>query len=69
MTARRAVIRVEAIDSCYAVAMRQRLEIPPRQLVLTACALVFAVLVVLEGWIWPLKLAAVMIPVAALLAS
>jgi hypothetical protein len=49
--------------------MRRRLEIHPRQLVLIACAAAFAVLVLLEGWTWPLKLAAVMIPVAALLAS
>jgi hypothetical protein len=49
--------------------VRPRIIIDRQQAILIACALVFAVLVAVEGWIWPLKLAAVVIPMAALLVS
>jgi hypothetical protein len=44
--------------------MRYRIEIPPRQVALLVCVAVLAGLVYAEGWIWPLKAAAVMIPVS-----
>jgi hypothetical protein len=47
--------------------MRNRFEIRPHQAVLIACAAALAVLVYAEGWIWPLKAAAVMIPVSLLI--
>lgn len=47
--------------------MRQRLEIPPRHIMLVLCALALAVLVYFGGWTWPLKMAAVMIPVSLLI--
>jgi hypothetical protein len=47
--------------------MRRRLEIPPRNVLLAFCALTFVGLVVAEGWTWPLKLAAVMLPVSYLI--
>lgn len=40
---------------------------PPPLLILTGCAAALAVLVLAEGWIWPLKIAAVLIPIAALM--
>jgi hypothetical protein len=46
--------------------MRRRLQIAPRHLVLLLCALALAALVYAEGWTWPLKVAAVMIPVSLL---
>jgi hypothetical protein len=46
--------------------MRRRIEIPPRHAVLIACAVALAGLVYAEGWIWPLKAAALMIPVTLL---
>jgi hypothetical protein len=46
--------------------MRYRIEIPPRHALLFACAAVLAGLVYAEGWVWPLKAAAVMIPVSFL---
>jgi len=46
--------------------MRYRLEIPPRHAVLIACAAALVGLVYAEGWVWPLKAAAVMIPVSLL---
>ena len=49
--------------------MRRPIVITPAQAVLIACTVVFAVLVAVGGWTWPLKLAAVVIPVAALLVS
>lgn len=46
--------------------MRYRMVLPPRHVVLLACAAALAGLVYAEGWIWPLKAAAVMIPVSFL---
>jgi hypothetical protein len=46
--------------------MRYRFEIPPRHTLLIVCAAVLVGLVYAEGWIWPLKAAAVMIPVSFL---
>jgi hypothetical protein len=47
--------------------MRHRIGIPPRHAVLIACVAALAGLVYAEGWIWPLKAAAVMIPVTFLI--
>ncbi len=47
--------------------MRSRLKFPPRQGVLLACGAAVAAHVYVEGWIWPLKAAAIMIPVTFLL--
>jgi hypothetical protein len=47
--------------------MKRRMEIPPRNAVLMACAVALLGLVLAEGWIWPLKAAAVMIPVSFLI--
>jgi hypothetical protein len=47
--------------------MRHRFEIGRREAVLVFCALVLVALVYAEGWIWPLKAAAVMIPVSLLI--
>lgn len=46
--------------------MRHRIEIPPRSALLIACAVVLVGLVYAEGWVWPLKAAAVMLPVSFL---
>ena len=46
--------------------MRYRDLILPRHAVLIACVVALAGLVYAEGWIWPLKAAAVMIPVSFL---
>jgi hypothetical protein len=46
--------------------MRYRNWMPLRHAVLIACVMVLAGLVHAEGWIWPLKAAAVMIPVSFL---
>jgi hypothetical protein len=46
--------------------MRYRIEIPARQAVLIVCAMALVGLVYAEGWVWPLKAAAVMIPVSFL---
>ncbi|HEV2301075.1 MAG TPA: hypothetical protein VGR91_05840 [Stellaceae bacterium] len=46
--------------------MRRRIEIPPHELILVFCAASLLALVYAEGWIWPLKMAAVMIPVSLL---
>ncbi len=46
--------------------MRRRLEITPRHAVLILCAAALVALVYAEGWIWPLRFAAVMIPVSFL---
>jgi hypothetical protein len=46
--------------------MRRRIVIHPRHAVLVACAMGLVMLVHFEGWIWPLKVAAVMIPVSLL---
>jgi hypothetical protein len=44
--------------------MRHRIKLPPRQSLLLACGAAVAALVYVEGWIWPLKAAAIMIPVS-----
>ena len=49
--------------------MRRRLIVDPRRAILVACFLAFAALVGVAGWSWPLELAAVLFPVAALLLS
>lgn len=46
--------------------MRRRIEIPPHELMLVLCAAGLLGLVYAEGWIWPLKMAAVMIPISLL---
>jgi hypothetical protein len=47
--------------------MWRRIEIPPRNAVLIFCAAALIGLVIAEGWTWPLKVAAVMIPVSYLI--
>jgi len=47
--------------------MRRPIEIPPYDAALVLCALALLALVYAEGWIWPLKAAACMIPVSLLL--
>ncbi len=47
--------------------MRYRFEIQLREAMLIACTAALAALVYAEGWIWPLKAAAVMIPVSLLI--
>jgi hypothetical protein len=47
--------------------MRYRFEIRSREAALVACSLALLALVYAEGWIWPLKAAAVMIPVSLLI--
>ena len=47
--------------------MHRRFEIGPREAALVLCAALLAALVYAEGWIWPLKAAAVMIPVSLLI--
>ena len=47
--------------------MRYRFEITPSEAALILCAGALLVLVYAEGWIWPLKAAAVMIPVSMLI--
>lgn len=44
--------------------MRRRIRIHPRQAALIVCAMALVGLVYAEGWSWPLKAAAVMIPVS-----
>jgi hypothetical protein len=52
----------------YAAAMRRhRFEIGFHPALLLVCAVALAALVYSEGWIWPLKAAAVMIPVSLLI--
>jgi hypothetical protein len=46
---------------------RYPIDIPPRDAVLILCTLALVVLVYTEGWIWPLKAAACMIPVSLLI--
>jgi hypothetical protein len=46
---------------------RNRLSIGAREAALVICAVALAVLVYSEGWIWPLKAAAVMIPISLLI--
>jgi len=45
----------------------RRFEIRLRETMLVLCSVALAVLVYSEGWIWPLKMAAVMIPVSLLI--
>jgi hypothetical protein len=45
---------------------RYPIEIPPRDAVLILCTVALLALVCAEGWIWPLKAAACMIPVSLL---
>jgi hypothetical protein len=47
--------------------MRRPIAMPPRHAVLILCAALLVGLVFAEGWTWPLKLAAVMIPVSYLI--
>ena len=47
--------------------MRKRFEFGPHEVVLAACLAALAVLVYAEGWIWPLKAPAIMIPVTLLI--
>lgn len=51
----------------YPLRMRDRFRITLLELTLIACAGALALLVYSEGWIWPLKAAAVMIPVSLLI--
>jgi hypothetical protein len=53
--------------SCYRAAMRHRFEITLRETTLILCTAALAALVYCEGWIWPLKAAALMIPVSLLI--
>jgi hypothetical protein len=46
---------------------RNPLPIAARDAVLIVCAGALAALVYAEGWIWPLKAAAVMIPISLLI--
>ena len=45
---------------------RPTFQIGPRQAMLVACAAVTIALIYAEGWIWPLKAAAAVIPIALL---
>lgn len=45
---------------------RRRIELRPYYVVLLLCAATLVGLVHAEGWIWPLKVAAVMLPVSVL---
>jgi hypothetical protein len=47
--------------------MRSPIEIPAYYAALIVCAVTLLVLVHAEGWIWPLKAAACMIPVSLLI--
>jgi hypothetical protein len=47
--------------------MRYRFELGPREVTLILCIATMAALVYAEGWIWPLKAAAVMIPLSLLI--
>jgi hypothetical protein len=47
--------------------MRYRFEITLSEATLIVCAGALVALVYVEGWIWPLKAAAVMIPVSMLI--
>jgi hypothetical protein len=46
--------------------MRRRIKISPRHAVLIACAAALVGMVYAGGWTWPLKAAAVLIPVSFL---
>ena len=47
--------------------MRNRFEIGVYEVAVVACAATLLALVYAEGWIWPLKAAAIMIPVTLLI--
>jgi hypothetical protein len=47
--------------------MRHRFEIQLREAMLIVCIVALVALVYAEGWVWPLKAAAVMIPVSLLI--
>jgi hypothetical protein len=47
--------------------MRSPIEIPPFYVALIFCTVTLLALVRAEGWIWPLKAAACMIPVSLLI--
>jgi hypothetical protein len=47
--------------------MRNRFEIGLYELALVGCVATLATLVLAEGWIWPLKAVAVIIPVTLLI--
>jgi hypothetical protein len=47
--------------------MRYRFELGPGEAALILCTATLVTLVYLEGWIWPLKAAAVMIPLSLLM--
>lgn len=47
--------------------MRYPVAIPPRLAILLVCAATLIGLVYAEGWTWPLRVAAVMIPVSYLI--
>jgi hypothetical protein len=47
--------------------MDYRIKISPRYAVLIACSAALVGLVYAEGWVWPLKAAAIMIPVSVLI--
>jgi len=47
--------------------MQYRFEISLREATLILCTAALATLVYTEGWIWPLKAAAVLIPVSLLI--
>jgi hypothetical protein len=51
----------------FSRAMRNRFKIGLYELSLAGCAVALAALVYAEGWIWPLKAAAVMIPMTLLI--
>lgn len=46
--------------------MRPRLEIRLHEAALIVCAVALVALVYAEGWIWPLKAAAVVLPITLL---
>ena len=47
--------------------MHRRFQVGSFEVALVACVVLLGVLVYDEGWIWPLKAAAVMIPVSLLI--
>jgi len=51
----------------HPVGMRSPIEIPPFYLALIICTAALVALVFAEGWTWPLKAAACMIPVSLLI--
>lgn len=47
--------------------MKHRLEIGLHEAAIVCCAVVLAALVYAEGWIWPLRAAAVVLPISLLI--